>query len=162
MNGPIPSKRVFLSDISSLPSDSKVRFLGWCVLDHLQSTTRDTDLTILNSVRTYNISTAHLTLEHNYPRSKTGPAVVSVDIKAVLESVTAEELCVGAWVNVIGYVRDTSDLPLNGQDVVTSASKRSVYIEAIMVFQAGPVALGEYERILRETQNVDRRLRPLH
>ncbi|RJE26286.1 hypothetical protein PHISCL_01355 [Aspergillus sclerotialis] len=117
---------------------------------------------ILISVRTYNISTGHLTLEHNYPRSKTGPAVVSVDINAVLESVTAEELRVGSWVNVIGYVRDTIHLPLSGKDEVTSNSKRSVYIEAIMVFQAGPVALAEYERILREARNVDRRLRQLH
>ena len=122
----------------------------------------NTNLMILTCVRTYNISTAYLTLEHNYPRSKTGPAVVSVDINAVLESVTAEELRVGAWVNVIGYVRDTSHLAPSGKDVVTSVSKQSVYIDAVMVFQAGPVALAEYERILREAQNVDRRLRQLH
>lgn len=31
MTTPLPSKLVFLSQLCSLPSDSKVRFLGWCV-----------------------------------------------------------------------------------------------------------------------------------
>lgn len=31
MNGPIPTTRVFLSEIGSLPLHAKVRFLGWYV-----------------------------------------------------------------------------------------------------------------------------------
>ena len=32
MNGPRASKRVFLYELSCLPADTKVRFLGWYVL----------------------------------------------------------------------------------------------------------------------------------
>lgn len=111
-------------------------------------------------MRTYNVSTGHLVLEHNYPRTKTNPPSVSVDINALLESVTHEELRVGAWVNVLGYVRDATYLPLNGEGVAGGGDSkaRPVYVEAIMIFPAGPVTLGEYERILREARNVDRRL----
>lgn len=69
---------------------------------------------------------------------------------------TSEELRVGAWINVVGYVRDATRLPLNTEDGVSKT--RRVYVEAIMIFPAGAVALGEYERILREARNVDRRL----
>lgn len=111
-------------------------------------------------MRTYDIHTGHLILEHNYPRSETGPATVSVDINVILESVTAEVLCVGAWVNVLGYTRGASYLSRNGEDKVASSAQS--HFEAIMIFPAGPVALGEYERILREAQNVDRRVRMLN
>ena len=99
-------------------------------------------------------------MEHNYPHGKAKEAAcVSVDINAVLESVTPEELRVGAWVNVLGYVRDA-----RYRGVETGASRsssRAVYVEAILVFSAGAVNLGEYERIVREGLNVDRRIRGL-
>ncbi|PYI04865.1 hypothetical protein BO78DRAFT_430955 [Aspergillus sclerotiicarbonarius CBS 121057] len=130
MNGPLPSTRAFLSDLPSLPLESKVRFLG--------------------CVRTYHVQTGHLILEHNYPRQKPPrePPSVSVDINAVLATVTSEELRVGAWVNVLGYVRR--------KDAVSESSP--VYVEAVMVFPAGAVALGEYERILQDSLGVERRV----
>ncbi|KAL4896530.1 telomere capping, CST complex subunit-domain-containing protein [Aspergillus ambiguus] len=127
MNGPPPSTRAFLSDLGSLPADSKVRFLG--------------------CVRTYNVKTGHLTLEHNYPRRRPpqqSPSV-SVDVDAVLERLTSEALCVGAWVNVVGYVRR----PVHQPD--------HVYIEAMMLFPAGPIVLDEYERILHDSLEAERR-----
>ncbi|KAL4761641.1 nuclear telomere cap complex subunit Ten1 [Aspergillus foveolatus] len=136
MNGPSPSTRAFLADIPSLPADSKVRFLG--------------------CVKTYNISTGRLVLEHNYPRTKKpkqpkqDPPSVSVDVNAVLETVTWEELCVGAWVNVIGYVRREPGQNLGGEP------SDSVYVDAVVVFPAGAVDLGEYERILCDLLLVER------
>ncbi|RMJ21102.1 hypothetical protein PHISP_08030 [Aspergillus sp. HF37] len=144
MNTPLPSTRAFLSDLPSLAADSKVRFLG--------------------CVRTYAISTGHLVLEHNYPRTKSDPPSVSVDINALVESLTSEVLRVGAWVNVVGYLRDAGypSLSLSAGEGLAGADAskmpRPVYVEAVMVFAAGPVALGEYERVLREARNVDRRL----
>lgn len=125
MNGPPPSARAFLSSIPSLPAGVKVRFLG--------------------CVKTYNISSGHLVLEHNYPRCKPTqePPSISVDINAVLETVAADELRVGAWVNVLGYVRREGP---------------SVYVEAVMMFPAGAIAVGEYERILHNSLEVDRRV----
>ncbi|KAB8214828.1 CST complex subunit Ten1, partial [Aspergillus novoparasiticus] len=125
MNGPPPSTRAFLSSVPSLPAGSKVRFLG--------------------CVKTYNIATGHLILEHNYPRCKPTqePPSIPVDVNAVLGTVTADELRVGAWVNVLGYVR---------------REESSVYVEAVMVFRAGAIAVGEYERILHNSLEVDRRV----
>lgn len=100
----------------------------------------------MSSVRTYNINTGHLTLEHNYPRRRPSQPVpsVSVDIDAVLETVTSEELRVGAWVNVVGYVRRSTE------------QRGSIYVEAVMLFPAGPIVLGEYERILHDSLEVER------
>lgn len=112
------------------------------------------------SVRTYNIQTGHLILEHNYPRQKPPlePPSVAVDINAVLETVTSEELSVGAWVNVLGYVRRNrrSD---DDDSAVSQSNPNPVYVEAVMLFPAGAVALGEYERILQEALGVERRMR---
>jgi hypothetical protein len=86
---------------------------------------------------------------------------VAVDVNAVLEAVTAEELRVGAWVNVVGYVRSWGS-DRNDHDILRKLRMSSpVYVEAVMVFSAGVVELGEYERVLREALEVERRiLRP--
>lgn len=126
------------------------------------------------SARQYDISIGHLVLEHNYPRNRAEPSVVSVDVNAILEDLTAEVLRVGSWVNVLGYVRDTAsqalsfsssqldselpDEPLNTMGTAKVPS-RPVYVDAVMVFPAGAIALGEYERILRNSRDVERRLR---
>lgn len=97
-------------------------------------------------MRAYNVATGHLILEHNYRRQNgSGNAVIEVDINPLLEAMTSEELRVGAWLNVLGYVRRKEQTP----------GMRKDYIEAVMVFQAGAVALGEYERIVRDAQDVD-------
>ncbi|PYH82154.1 hypothetical protein BO82DRAFT_68836 [Aspergillus uvarum CBS 121591] len=140
MNGPLPSARSFLADLPFHPFDSKVRFLG--------------------CVRTYLIRTGHLVLEHNYPHRKPPqePASVLVDVNAVLESVTAEEMRVGAWVTVLGYVRRRK--PSQDADDAGPASVfPTIYIEAVLVIPAGAVALGEYERILRDSLEIERRVR---
>ncbi|OQE25433.1 hypothetical protein PENSTE_c006G02075 [Penicillium steckii] len=153
MNGPRASKRVFLYELSCLPADTKVRFLG--------------------CVRQYNVTEGHLILEHNYLRGNEDVNAVSVDINAVLEDVTSEELRVGAWLNVLGYVRDSqspslsfSSSQLDSQSqqsnemssarVPTTVPTRPVHIDAVLVFPAGAIALGEYERILRNVQDVER------
>ncbi|RAQ65674.1 hypothetical protein COH20_011574 [Aspergillus flavus] len=98
-----------------------------------------------DSVKTYNITTGYLILEHNYPRCKPTqePPSIPVDVNAVLGTVTADELRVGAWVNVLGYVR---------------REESSAYVEAVMVFRAEAIAVGEYERILHNSLEVDRRV----
>jgi len=119
-------------------------------------------------VRQYNVRIGHIVLEHNYPRSRKEPSTVSVDINAVLGNITSEELRVGSWLNVLGYVRDITppassfssqqDSQQPNEAVPTKVLPRPVYIEAVMVFSAGAIALGEYERILRNAQDVERRL----
>ena len=116
----------------------------------------------------------HLILEHNYPRSKSEPPAVSVDINAVLESLTAEDLRVGTWLNVLGYVRDSNppepSVSSSQQDsqisnsqssaaaTTVKVSARPIFVEAVMIFPAGAIALGEYERILRHVEDVESRI----
>ncbi|OOQ82400.1 hypothetical protein PEBR_39187 [Penicillium brasilianum] len=154
MNGPRASIRVFLCDLPALATDTKVRFLG--------------------CVRQYDVNTGNLILEHNYPRSKIEAESVSVDVNAVLEDLTSEQLRVGAWLNVIGYIRDLntptpsfsssqlSSSQANGPSEIATApvkvTPRPVHIDAVMVFPAGAIALGEYERILRNAQDVEQRM----
>lgn len=149
-------------------------FSGLVRLDLHQRVKRTTNSISGNSVRQYDISVGHLILEHNYPRNRAEPSVVSVDVNAILEDLTAEVLRVGSWVNVLGYVRDSaspaisfSSSQLDSQQLdgdmgtMTPAKvpPRPVYIDAVMAFPAGAIALGEYERILRNSQDVERRLR---
>ena len=116
-------------------------------------------------------------LEHNYSWQKEGPRSVSVDVNAVLQDLSSEELRVGAWVNVIGYVRGSTSPALSFSSSQLSSSQRDeeeeaasasarvaprpVHVDAVMVFSAGAIALGEYERILRNAQDVERRMRVL-
>ncbi|KAL3451284.1 CST complex subunit Ten1 [Aspergillus insuetus] len=162
MNGPLPSTRAFISDIPSLPTDAKIRFLG--------------------CVKTYHIPSGHLILEHNYPRAtkksqsqqKREAPNITVDVNAVLETVTWEQLCVGAWVTVLGYVRRgfstaavASTAWDGGKGGFTSSSapilpfsdSGLVSVDAVVILPAGAVDLGEYERILYDAQQVERRRR---
>lgn len=122
----------------------------------------------------YTITTGHLILEHNFPRSKIAPPSVSVDINALLEDLIAEELRVGTWLNVVGYVREsepvlppsllssTPDYANRPNQRLSGVRARPVYIEAIMVFSAGAIAIGEYERILCNSQHVERMMHFTH
>lgn len=124
----------------------------------------------IHSVTNYSVATGYLSLEHNYPRSKT-PSMVAVDINGILEDITAEALRMGTWLNVVGYVREvesvqptssfssTSDYVDRPNEGPSTVSSRPVYVEAVMVFVAGAIALGEYDRILRNSQNVERMIK---
>ncbi|KAJ9297772.1 hypothetical protein DTO271G3_3993 [Paecilomyces variotii] len=139
MNGPIPTTRVFLSEIGSLPLHAKVRFLG--------------------CVRKYDVSTGSLILEHSYPRARgqNEPAAVRVDINVILENMKADYLRVGTWLNVLGYLRESPQE--EKQMPVTDSSTKSVYIEAIMIIPAGAVRVGEYERILQDVREINQRVK---
>ncbi|EEH17313.1 hypothetical protein PABG_07474 [Paracoccidioides brasiliensis Pb03] len=142
--GPLPTTRAFLSEISGFPAGSKVRFLG--------------------CVSSYNTSTGHLTLEHNYPFTSGAIPSIFVDVTVLLGSLKATDLQVGAWLNVLGYVRErlssrTTASSLNGTQSTASGTGRTIYVQAVMVFSADAVHLGEYERVLQDWEDADRRVK---
>lgn len=131
----------------------------------------------INSVKTYDVSKGHLYLEHNYPRPKHGNGTgatesacsVPVDINATLETMRSEDLSVGAWLNVLGYVRHQRQVWQSQpppkqrqrqqeppQNEAGPTITHSVYVDAVMVFPAGSVEIGEYERILKDLQVVEK------
>ncbi|OJD10998.1 hypothetical protein AJ78_08137 [Emergomyces pasteurianus Ep9510] len=148
---PPPATRVFLSEIPKLPPGSKIRFLG--------------------CVSSYNISIGSLILEHNYPITSQPIPSISVDVNLLLESLEATDLQVGSWLNVLGYIRERlqpetlssafnklahlSHRNLSSPSEVT----RSTYVEAVMVFSADAIHLGEYERVLQDWVDADKRIK---
>lgn len=78
--------------------------------------------------------------------STSAPSVsrsASVSVAHVLDALNFELTQVGAWVNVIGYVRNAVDL-LQGS---SSAS-----VDAVLIWSAGAIRLDEYEAAVRNLQ----------
>lgn len=134
-NGPLPTNLVFLSSLPTVPTGSKVRFIG-CVTH-------------------YNLSRGTLTLQHAYPPPPATNPVALVDVNLLLEGLKREDTSVGAWVNVMGYVEGVVNGKANsngkrdvGMDI--SMGVEGVRVKAIMMWSAGGLKLGEYEKVLEE------------
>ena len=142
-NGPLPSTLTFLSSLPTTPIGSKVRFLG-CVTQ-------------------YALSSAILSLEHDYPCSHASTTVALVDVNLLLESLKREDTQVGAWVNVIGYVEgvvgDGRVVELGEGNGLSTGGARivEVKVKAVMLWSAGGVRIGEYEKALEERLSVSRK-----
>lgn len=83
------------------------------------------------SVDEYVVNTATLRLKHNYPAAPSA-TVANVDIVHVLERIKSQEMEVGAWINVIGYVERRQE--------------HGVFVQAIAVWSADNVDLSAYEK----------------
>ena len=139
-NGPLPSTLTFLSSLNSIPIGSKVRFLG--------------------CVTSYKVSSATLSLQHPYQSSQAGPTIALVDVTLLLESLKREDTQIGAWVNIIGYVEGSSEDERamkkgvkRGSEGVLSGGDSGiawVRVKAIMLWSAGGVKMGEYEKALED------------
>ncbi|KAH7358285.1 CST complex subunit Ten1 [Plectosphaerella cucumerina] len=114
--GPPPTQLCLLSDLPSKSLRDKVRFLG--------------------CVQHYSTATACLTLTHNFPEGAEATALV--DVNLLLEKLTAELTRVGEWVNVTGYISETTRPNGDGH----------VPIQALLLWSAGPLDLQRYERSL--------------
>jgi len=138
-NGPLASTLVFLSSLPSLPTGSKVRFLG-CVTH-------------------YALASGTLTLQHAYPPPSAGNAIAMVDVTLLLEGLRREDMEVGAWVNVIGYVEE-GERRMKGRREGDGGGSVGVSVQvrvkAIMLWSAGGVKVGEYERVLEERIGCER------
>ncbi|GAB7343557.1 hypothetical protein MBLNU457_1565t1 [Dothideomycetes sp. NU457] len=140
------ARLIFLSDLPSLDKGTKVRFLA--------------------CVDGYDISTATLTVRHNYPSSATIPRVY-VSIELALETTTKKETDVGAWINVVGTVVDSSQV----EAVVQGGSKagrrrsrsrsRGITVQATLVWSAGNIKLDDYEKAVEFRKQVDGQMQQL-
>ncbi|KAF2399659.1 hypothetical protein EJ06DRAFT_557434 [Trichodelitschia bisporula] len=129
MSTPIPSKLIFLSDLPTHKARDKVRFLA--------------------CVETYDPVLGLLHCTHAYPRAST-PVIAHIQVNLVLESLTHALLQTGAWLNVIGYVaeRPPGRNPYGGVRATRLPGARSVFVQAVVVWEAGEVAVAQYERAL--------------
>jgi hypothetical protein len=68
-----------------------------------------------------------------------------VNVAYVLDALNLELTQVGAWVNVIGYVRNTVDGHSN-------SGRASCSVDAVVIWSAGAIRLDEYEATVRDLQ----------
>lgn len=132
-NGPLPSTLTFLSSLPNVSMGSKVRFLG-CVTH-------------------YALSPGTLTLQHAYPSTSKVNVAALVDVTLLLERLRREDMEVGAWVNVIGYVEEVAksagrNTKGGWKEDSRGEGDRKVKVKAILLWGAGGVKLGEYEKAL--------------
>lgn len=84
--------------------------------------------------------------EEESKNKKTDKMVIAlVDIKLVRGSMKATDTMRGEWVNVVGYIQREQKEKENG--------KGGVRIQALMVWSAEGVRVGEYERAVEEREN---------
>ncbi|EFQ97594.1 hypothetical protein MGYG_00633 [Nannizzia gypsea CBS 118893] len=155
VSGPAPTKLVFLSQILTYPVGSKIRFLG--------------------CVSRYNTASGRLTLHHNYNynqnvnKRNSQVSKVEVDINLLLGDISYTSLQIGVWLNIFGYIREevpddrcgvnwSESSRRNNEKSEHILTDRPVYVQAVTVLPAGPVRIGEYENILRDMQQVERRV----
>lgn len=84
---------------------------------------------------------------------------VRVDLALVLESLKSDELQSGTWLNIIGYVSKCA--PIRNKEQApgpTSMETGRKSIQALVVWNAGALRLGDYERILSQQQDMMKQL----
>ncbi|KAL2045664.1 hypothetical protein N7G274_002094 [Stereocaulon virgatum] len=137
-NGPLPTTLTFLTLLPTHTAGAKVRFLG-CVTH-------------------YTLRTGILELQHAYlPSSSHKRVLALVDVNLLLETLKREDTQVGAWVNIIGYVEGlVKEGKTREKDVEEGSDEGPTYmrVQAIMLWSAGGVNIGEYERALEERLKV--------
>lgn len=90
------------------------------------------------SVNQYHEPTALLYVFHDFPSK--GHYTAQVDISQLLDTIDRQNLQIGAWLNIIGYI-------------TPSASKSRSNVQAITLWSAGAINLQQYETalVLRQT-----------
>ena len=135
-NGPLPTTITFLAHLPNHPRGTKVRFLG-CVTK-------------------YALSTGVLEIQHAYPYEFDTIVIAVVDVKLLLENLKREDTVVGAWVNIVGYVEEVNTKREKGKELEGNLGQGKirrvnlVKVQAIMLWSAGSIKIGEYERALTE------------
>jgi hypothetical protein len=146
-NSPEASQLVLLSRLPDAASGTKVRFLGWFVYVSTLSISFPFPDHHTQSVDIYDSMSAILHLKDRFAStavpSTSGSA--SVNVAYVLDALNLELTQVGAWVNVIGYVR-------NAADGHSDSGKASCLVDAVVIWSAGAIKLDEYEATVRDLQ----------
>ena len=109
------------------------------------------------SVSNFHVETATLTLQHHYPACST-PVAAAVNIDLTLSTLKATDTQIGEWINIMGYITGRTQSLGVGSRKTGEALGMMVSVQAIMLWSAGSIKLGEYERTLDERKEVEIRL----
>jgi hypothetical protein len=83
-------------------------------------------------------ATLHLKDRFASTTAPSTPGSASVNVAYVLDALNFELTQVGAWVNVVGYVKTTAD--------------GRCCVDAVVIWSAGAIKLDEYEAAVRDLQ----------
>lgn len=121
----------------------------------------------------YNTASGRLTLHHNYNdnvnKLNSQISKVEVDINLLLGNISHTTVQIGVWLNILGYIREDVPDDCHRRNWSESTHRNSekgkhvstdwpVYVQAVTILPAGPVRIGEYESLLRDMQQVERRV----
>ncbi len=111
----------------------------------------------IRSVSDYSIQTGTLVLKHNFPTSAPRSVTAHVNIELVSSSLKPTDTQIGEWVNVIGHITDAPPRRQGTRRTRSLGTGNVVNVQAVVLWSAGSVKLGDYERILGERREVERR-----
>ena len=107
--------------------------------------------------------------------------LATVNVELLLSTLKTSDTTIGEWINVMGYITSSPttyilsfaastsstalylpktphETPLINMLGKTKQSYQAVHVQAIMVWSAGALKVGEYERVVKERKEVERRL----
>jgi hypothetical protein len=141
---PEASRLVLLSQLPDAPAGVKVRFLGWFVGSHL-SNRRLLNADYGLSVDSYHSELAILRLRDRFPATSATSGAANVNVNNLLDVLNVETTQVGAWVNIIGYIRQDIELQ-------STSKPRASTVDAVLIWSAGAIKLEDYEAAVRAIQ----------
>lgn len=100
-----------------------------------------------NSVRHHDQANGTIYLTHEYPRLPY-QITARVNTDHVLEALEHVDCQVGAWLNVTGYTCGRMMSPQYSIDIGITPVYSEVTIRAVMIWNAGSLDLGLYEKAL--------------
>ena len=112
-------------------------------------------LTCCGSIVEYHIDKGHILLEHAYPTEASPVPSIWIDVSLVLENTKSTSLAPGTWVNVIGYVRSTRQTRRKSGSHLQNVAQTGS-LQAVLIWDAGAVRIGDYEYSLEEQRRVRR------
>ena len=98
-------------------------------------------------------------LQHPHDAPPRSAIIAIADVNLVLETTKRQDLEVGAWVNVIGYIQDSAEAaareePAQEAKIAIGSGlpeqRTCVPIQVIMLWNAGAIDLTEYEKAVTQ------------
>jgi hypothetical protein len=97
------------------------------------------------SVDTYDSELAILRLRDRFPATSATSGAANVNVNNLLDVLNVETTQVGAWVNIIGYIRQDTELQ-------STSKPRASTVDAVLIWSAGAIKLEDYEAAVRALQ----------
>lgn len=116
------------------------------------------------SVLEYEVERGRLHVEHAYPHDAVPTPSAHVDIDLVLESLNDATLRNGAWLNVIGYVKNGEGTRMKRRKSTKDNKTDSpeILVQAILIWDAGSVNVDIYEKTIEMNRQALRDARKVH